>query len=104
MTSRSLRVHPEFLDDLRDAIDYYRSQDDPILPERFVDAYAEALTHVEEHPLTGREYLPGYRRVVAIPFPYLLAYAVDDESVYVAALLHANRNPETNARILRSRA
>ncbi len=103
MTSRVFRVHPELLDGLREAIDHYRSQGDFTLPERFVAAYAEALTHIEEHPLTGREYVPGYRRQVAIPFPYLLAYAVDDESVCVAALLHANRNPDANARMLRSR-
>ncbi|MEZ5161837.1 MAG: type II toxin-antitoxin system RelE/ParE family toxin [Marmoricola sp.] len=60
MTSRVFRVHPELLDDLREAIDHYRSQGDFTLPERFVAAYAEAVTHIEEHPLTGREYLPGY--------------------------------------------
>ena len=103
MTSHSLRVHPDVLDDLREAITYYRDLDDPALPERFVNAYAEALNQIEAHPQAGREYLPGYRRVVALPFPYLLAYAVDEEVVHVAALLHAKRNPETNERILHSR-
>lgn len=103
MSSRSFRVHPDLLDDLRDAIDYYRRQD-PGLPQRFVDAYAEALKQAEEFPLAGREYLSGFRRLVAVPFPYLLAYAVDDESVLVVALLHAQRDPSTNERILRSRS
>lgn len=103
MSARSLRVHPALLDDLRDAVAYYGEQD-PTLPKRFIEAYADALTYIEEHPFAGREYLGGYRRVVATPFPYLVAYVVTDDVVYVAAMLHTRRDPATNENILRSRS
>lgn len=69
MSSRVVRVHPDLLDDVRAAIDYYREQDST-LPARFVDAYVDALNRVEEYPLAGREYLHGYRRggrAVSVP-------------------------------------
>jgi hypothetical protein len=102
MSDRARRVHPNLVNDIAEAIAYYGAQDGE-LPGRFIEAYAASLRRIEEYPLMVREYLLGYRRVVVLPFPYLLAYAVDDDGIYIAALLHVRRDPATNETILRSR-
>lgn len=103
MTERTFRVHPGVLEDLSDALDYYGEQHHT-LPSRLVDAYVEALKRIEKYPLIGREYASGHRRVVVIPFPHLLAYVVDDDSILVAAMLHGSRDPVANLRRLQSRS
>ena len=42
--------------------------------------------------------------VFAVPFPYLLAYAVDEDHVHVAALLHVRLNPKSHEAALHSRS
>jgi len=103
MTPRIRRVHPAVSEDIVEALDYYEAQD-PALREHFVDAYVKALTTIQERPFLGREYAPGFRRLIVRPFPYLLAHAAHDEGVFVAALLHARRDPVVNEGILRSRS
>jgi len=102
MSREVLRVHPELINDLAEAVAYYGTQD-VALPGRLIEAYVESLRRIAANPLIGREYLPGYRRVVALPFPYLLAYVVDDGGVYISALLHTRRDPTAIEAILRSR-
>lgn len=104
MTQRKLRVHPDLMgSDVPEVTSYYDAIS-RALGDRITQAIADALERIESHPLAYREYLTGFRRIVLVPFPYLIAYAVDDDSVYAAALLHANRSLETNERILCSRA
>lgn len=62
-----------------------------------------ALNQIEAHPEVFAEYVVGYRRVVLVPFPYPLAYAIHDDAIQVDALLHVRREPSTNRSILRSR-
>lgn len=102
MTKRHIRVHPELLDELKAALDYYRTID-PALPERFLSAYAARLGSISQHPLAAREYMPGFRRLVLAPFPYMIAFTVDDESVSVLALLHVLRDPRANRQVVQQR-
>ncbi|MDR3068737.1 MAG: type II toxin-antitoxin system RelE/ParE family toxin [Cellulomonas sp.] len=101
--SRRLRVHPDLLADVAEALDYYR-QVDPALAARFFNSYTQGLRWIRGNPLAAREYVPGFRRVVLVPFPYLVAFAVDDEHVHVAALLHTRRDPQTNRTVLERRS
>jgi len=39
-----------------------------------------------------------------VPFGYMVAFAVDDEGVDVAALLHTRRDPQTNRAVLERRS
>lgn len=104
MSQRHFRVHPDVLDtDLKDALRYYGDLDGS-LASRLTESFIEALHHIESHPLASREYISDYRRIVLIPFPYMLVYAVDPESVYVVALLHNQRNPEANESLIAARS
>lgn len=104
MTKRRLRVHPEVIDsDLAEAVGYYADLD-PSLPERLADDFASGLRRIEAHAAVLSEYLPGWRRVLLRTFPYLLAYAVDDDSVHVVGLFHTHRDPTAIQEALRTRS
>lgn len=71
---------------------------------RFTDAFVNTLRRVETHPLAAREYAAGYRRIVLVPFPYMLVFEVGPEDIYVAALLHSHRDPDVNETLVSSRS
>ncbi|MCL2850226.1 MAG: type II toxin-antitoxin system RelE/ParE family toxin [Micrococcales bacterium] len=100
---RRFKVHPGVLADLADARNYYR-EIDPALAARFFLSYANSLQHIRKNPLVPREYVPGWRRVVLVPFPYVVAFSVDDKSIDVTALLHARRDPQSNRAVLEQRS
>lgn len=103
MTHRAVRVHPDVLSaDVPEATAYY-DEIDPKLADRLSQLIADALHQIEAHPLVFAEYIPGFRRVVLVPFPYLLAFAVHKDAIDVGALLHVQRDPATNENMLRSR-
>ena len=98
-----LRVHPDVLIvDIPEATAYY-DKIDPNLGDRLSQLIVDALHQIETHPLIFAEYVTGFRRVVLVPFPYLLAFAVHDDVVQIDALLHVKRDPATNESMLRSR-
>lgn len=93
MTSRRLRVHPDILGvDLPPVFAFYREKD-ARLPRRFADDFDARLDFIERQPFAGRALFDAYRRVVLRDFPYLVAYAVDDTSIDVLAIVHGMRNP-----------
>ncbi|TXJ03895.1 MAG: type II toxin-antitoxin system RelE/ParE family toxin [Aeromicrobium sp.] len=103
MTGRILRVHPDVINsDVPAALAYY-DQIDRALGDRFGQLISDVLDGITKHPLFGREYLPGFRRVVTVPFPYMLVYVVEGSSIYVLALLHTKRNPDANRAIVQER-
>ena len=64
----------------------------------------DALGSIAKHPLVYVEYVSGFRRMVVVPFPYLLVFSAHDGVVIVDALLHVRRSPETNRAILAERS
>lgn len=51
---------------------------------------------VARHPHAGqRTNVPGLRRIVVTPFPYLIFYQPGDEAVVVIGVRHAARDPES---------
>jgi len=103
VSQRVLRVHPDVLSvDVPEATAYY-DEIDPNLGDRLSQLIVDALHQIEAHPLVFAEYVTGFRRVVLVPFPYLLAFAVHDDAINIDALLHVKRDPATNESILRSR-
>jgi toxin ParE1/3/4 len=47
---------------------------------------------LEEHPYAGQSTdLPGVRRLIVSPYPYLIFYRVTDNEVIVQRIRHASR-------------
>lgn len=68
-----LRVHPDVLSvDVPEATAYH-DEIDPNLADRLSRLIVDALHQIEAHPLVFAGYVTGFRRVVLVPFPELLA-------------------------------
>jgi len=47
-----------------------------------------------QHPYAGQSTdLPGVRRLIVSPYPYLIFYRVTDNAVIVQRMRHASRQP-----------
>jgi len=88
--------------DIDDAISYYESLN-PNLGSDFNAAVTRCLNQLPVFPEAHREYLPGWRRIIARPFPYLILYTVQEQTVFVTALVHSRSNPTTVQAILTER-
>ena len=52
------------------------------------------LLLLEQHPYAGQSTdLPGVRRLVVSPYPYLIFYRVTDDEVIVQRVRHTARRP-----------
>ena len=57
-------------------------------------ANVEAATEgIVRHPLRWRKIKGKFRRYLVHGFPYGLIYAVQDDTIYVAAVMHLKRKP-----------
>jgi toxin ParE1/3/4 len=58
----------------------------------------QALFHLlARHPYAGQATdLPGVRRLIVSPYPYLIFYRVTKDEVVVQRMRHSTRRPETS--------
>lgn len=79
----------------RRAVEWYAERG-PHLAERFEAELHTALSAVLEAPRRWAIWRPpAYRRVILKNFPYSLIFRiVDDERVFLVALLHHSRDPD----------
>ncbi len=92
MSLRQRRTHVGVEADVIEVFDYYRAIS-PELPEQFLGRLRQSLDFVEHHPLAGGPLFESYRHVVLRRFPYMIVYAVTDETVDVLAAIHVRRDP-----------
>jgi toxin ParE1/3/4 len=75
----------------RAAIIDYIGQDNPLAAIRMDELFAEAAGHLAEHPLLGKTGLiPGTRELIPHE-SYRLVYEVQDNTVWILALVHTAR-------------
>jgi len=59
----------------------------------FLNAVDFGLNQVRLHPNTWRKLKGRFRRYLLNRFPYALIYTIEDDTVYVAAIMHLKRKP-----------
>lgn len=64
------------------------------LGEEFLDAIDLAFAEVIQRPMTWRILNGRFRRYLVHHNPYAVIYAVEDETIYVAAIMHMRRKPD----------
>lgn len=64
------------------------------LGEEFIDAVETALDQIVQHPFLWRVLKGRYRRYLVQRFPYGIIYTVEDDLIYVAAVMHLKRKPD----------
>lgn len=87
-----LIVDPEAFLEIRNAAAFYEdSQLD--LGKVFLASVEAATEEIVRHPLRWRKIKGKFRRYLIHGFPYGLMYAVQDDTIYVAAVMHLKRKP-----------
>lgn len=94
--------HPEALIDL-DEIWEYIAEHNPAAADRVVDEFEAALDALGPFPLRGhkRPDLTSRPLRFILVREYLIAYAPDENPLWVVAIIHGRRSPRVIAAILR---
>ena len=63
------------------------------LGQEFLDAIQQAFEQIARYPNLWRVLKGRFRRCLVHRFPYAIVYAVEDQTIYVAAIMHLKRKP-----------
>jgi toxin ParE1/3/4 len=92
---KPLVIHGQATAVVEDAIAYLNNQRDG-LGDEFRDELEKALGRIRRNPGAYSPYLGGYRKyLVGKTFPYQIFYFEYETYVWVAAIHHAKRKPDT---------
>ena len=86
-------LHPEAVQDLREAAEFYRDQAGNALSQALFAEFERSLAVLLRHPALGALWRRSKRRFVMRRFPYSIIYTASGEEVRVLALAHHNRRP-----------
>jgi len=64
------------------------------LGDAFLDDVQHAIDTVREHPELGESVAYGFRRILVRRFPFTVIYAIEPETIAVAAVTHQRRSPD----------
>lgn len=101
---RDLRILPEVLEDVKEAVSWYERCGGSELGDRFVEAFEASLSAVL---IEGEIYRPihgEFRRVLMKPFPYAVYFRIHQSRVVVTLVWHTARNPLDSKRRLVDRS
>lgn len=87
-----LLFDPEALLEARNAAAFYEDSQ-PGLGKAFLASVEAATEEIVRHPLMWRRIKGRLRRYLVQQFPYGLIYAVQGDTIYVAAVMHLKRKP-----------
>jgi plasmid stabilization system protein ParE len=97
-------LHPQAAQDITDIWEYIASED-PLAARRVredIQAAIDALVHFPHRGHRRPDLTTGPLRFIRVR-DYLIAYAPDEDPIWVIAVLHGRRDPRILATILRSR-
>jgi toxin ParE1/3/4 len=102
--SSGYALHPEAFADLDDIRDYI-AQKNPDAADRVISEIFDGLRALVPFPHQGhrRPDLTSHPLRFMLVREYLIAYAPDENPLWVIAVFHARRNPRIMAAILRER-
>lgn len=86
------RYHPHARSELDDATDFYDSID-ANLGDYFFEEIDECISRILMFPLAWTKLRGSVRACRTHHFPYSLIYDLDEEQVFILAVMHQNREP-----------
>jgi plasmid stabilization system protein ParE len=84
--------HPEALCEFEAAADFYAARLKG-LEIRYIDAVHSAIKRACEAPESWRHFDGEISRVLAHVFPYAVLYSIEDDFLYIIAVMHCSREP-----------
>ncbi len=102
--SNRFALHPEAFADLDDIRDHI-AKENPDAADRVMTEIIETIRGLVRFPNQGHRRLDLTARPLrfALVREYLIAYAPEEEPLWVVAVMHGRRNPRIMAAILRER-
>jgi toxin ParE1/3/4 len=102
--SSGYALHPEAFADLDDIRDFI-AQDNPDAADRLMSEIFDAIRRLVPFPHQGhrRSDLSSRPLRFTLVREYLIAYATEEEPLWVVAVIHGRRSPRIMAAILRGR-
>ena len=88
-----LKISSRALREIGDAQEWYELQS-PGLGEEFIRSIELQLKHLEQTPLLYAEVIPKVRRALLPRFPYGIFFALQDNVIFILAVIHDARNPK----------
>lgn len=98
MTAKPVVLRQQAEQDIRDAVEHYRSEAGQLVALALIDELERVLTRMATHPGTGSSRyahdlaLPGLRFQVLRKYPYLIFYLEQESSIDVWRVLHGHRD------------
>lgn len=86
-------LHPEAVEDLREAAIFYRERAGSGLSRSLVDEFERSLKALRAHPGIGGVWRGEMRRFAMKRFPYSLVYMTSDDEIRILAVAHHSRRP-----------
>jgi len=87
-----LVLDPAAFAELREAAKFYEESRKG-LGHGFLENVEGAFDSIVRHPTLWRKLKGGFRRCLVHRFPYGIIYAVENDTIYVAAVMHLRREP-----------
>jgi len=94
MTGYRLIAEPEADADIEAVFAWYE-REEPGLGLEFLDELRAAYGRIVDGPLKYRDLRAGIRRALLRRFPYVVYFVVEESTIVVLAVLHAQRDPAT---------
>ncbi len=84
--------HPHARRELNDATDYY-DHIDPRLGDLFLEEIDDCIKRILKFPRAWTQLRGSVRRCRTHRFPYSLIYELEDENIFILAVMHSSRRP-----------
>lgn len=90
--ARKLRFHPDSVDELIAAGDWYRERSE-LAARAFALEFEHAIKRIRQAPYRYPVYLSDTRRLILPRFPFAVIYRVDEVVIEIVAVAHHKRKP-----------
>jgi plasmid stabilization system protein ParE len=87
-----VEFHPEAIIELREATQYYETQQNH-LGERFLVTAEETITRISSFPAMYQRVEGNIRQCKIARFPYAIVYRIQLNFIQVIAVAHLRKNP-----------
>lgn len=86
-------LSPSARKEVKAAAKYYEDEVEG-LGKAFLESLRAGIGQIRNHPLASVVIKENYRRHLISRFPFGIIYRIDEETIFVAAVMHLRRKPD----------